>query len=218
MSADLGHAPEGDRGFTISLLKNGAGAVALIALSAGLFLALGTFGEGFDGLTGIGGAGGESASEVEVPVDEAPAPAPEPEPTPAPEPVPPQEVEPEPEPDPDAPADEPEEPAGPAIDPAGVRVQVFDGIKTDELALSTQGLQRIRSLGYQLVNQAPTVPRSDYESSVVFFGSGGREAAEQLARQLGITRVVDPVEAGVNVNLDVPVHVVIGPGWAPPPA
>lgn len=213
MSTDLGHAPARDRGFAISLLKNGVGAVALIALSAVLFFALGTFGDGFDG---FGGFGDGAATDVEVPGDETPVPAPEP--TPAPEPVPPQEVEPEPEPDPDAPADEPDEPAGPAIDPAGIRVQVFDGIKTDESALSTQALQRIRTLGYTLVNQSPTVPRSDYESSVVFYGSGGRAAAEQLARQLGITRVVDPVEAGVNVNLDVPVHVVIGPGWTPPPA
>ena len=214
MSADLGHTPPGDRSFVISLVKNGVGAVALIALSALLFLAVGTLGDGLDGFGGGDGA----ASEPEVPATDEPAPAPAPEPVPEPEPVPPQEVEPEPEPDPDAPVEEPEEPAGPAIDPAGVRVQVFDGIKTDEAALATQATQRIRALGYALVNQTPTVPRSDYESSVVFFGSGGREAAEQVARQLGIPRVVDPVEAGVNVNLDVPVHVVIGPGWTPPPA
>lgn len=208
MSADPGHVPRGDRSFVVSLLRNGAGAVALVALSAALFLALGTFGEGFDGLGG-------SAAEVDVPVED---PVVEPEPEPAPEPVPPQEVEPEPEPGPEAPAEEPEPPAGPAIDPATVRVQLFDGVKTDEAALASQALGRIRALGYVLVNQTPTVPRSDYESAVVFYGTGGRDAAQQIARQLGITRVVDPVEAGVNVNLDVPVHVVIGPGWTLPPA
>lgn len=188
MASDGMHVPAGDSGFARSLVRSGIGALALVLLSAGLFVALGAFGGGFDGV----------AAPVAPEIVE-----PEPEPVPEPTPVPPVEEEPVPEPE------EPEVPADPTtdpdrIDPASIRIQLLDGYKIDEGAAADRVVARLSELGYSVSFR--TTGR-DYEASAVFWGAGGEAAARQVAAELGIA---DVRPNPGTLNDEVAVHIMVG--------
>jgi outer membrane biosynthesis protein TonB len=206
-----GEPAHGAKGFGASILRNLLGALALIALAAGVFWGLGSF-------------GGEDGDLVIADEPEASEPEEEPEPEPEPQPDEPADPEPEPEPDPepepeptedepegDEPeASEPEEEPEPEpdepdrIDPGTITVQVLDGFQADGGAAAAAVASELRTAGYQVVAENPALR---YDVTTVLWTAGAEAQAQQVAAEIGAAEVR---EQPGNLSSQVQVHVVIG--------
>lgn len=208
------HAAD-DASFRASLLRQGGGAVAVLAASALVFWGIGALGGG--PLVPTVDDGEVAAPEgTDQEPDDAPADEPEPEPeapaegdaddaedagpddedTPADE-------EPAPEPEDDE-ADEDEGDDAPAIDPASVTVQVLDGYKSDGGAAAGEVADLLDGAGYRIVARNQAI---DYAATTVLFNPGNEAAAAQIARDLGGAEV--RAQPG-NLSTQVAIHVVVG--------
>lgn len=228
--ADAKHTPADDASFRASVLKQGGGAVAVVAASALVFWGIGALGGGptvpsvSDGdVAAPDDAGpddevepapdGPDADEADdPPADEAdedatddPGDAPNDEPGDAADDDADDAADAEGSGDDDAPQDEPsDDPDADAVDPASVSIQVLDGLKSDGGAAADAVAAELADGGYRVIarNQA-----LDYEVTTVLFNAGNEAAARRIARDLG---GADVREQPGNLSTQVDVHVVVG--------
>lgn len=91
----------------------------------------------------------------------------------------------------------------PTKSPTKGKLQVLNGSKTTGLAL--KAAERLQKDGYDVVNVAKAA--GDYAKTTVYYQSGQKTLADQVARLLGATEVKP---APSNLSRSIPVTVVVG--------
>ena len=188
-----GHTPEGDRSFTSSVVRNLAGALALVALVTAAFWGVGRFQADSAGPGPI--ITGSPSEPSEPPASTPPSTEGSDSPSPS------ESVEPS----------ETQTPAPPAIDPASISVQVLDAAG-DGGEKATDVAAKLRAAGYRVVAETDAV--RVYEESTAFFTRGHQPAARQIAEFLPAFDVVD--EKPANLTDSVNVHIVVGEDYPAP--
>jgi hypothetical protein len=98
--------------------------------------------------------------------------------------------------EPDAPSD--------GTDPAGISIQVLDGVLTDGGEAANAVAQSLRDQGYDVV--AVNRARQGYEQTTVFYTTGAEAQARQVAAAIGASAVE---EQPGNLSEQVQVHIVV---------
>jgi len=98
------------------------------------------------------------------------------------------------------------EPATPndGTDPAGISIQVLDGVLTDNGEAADAVAQSLRDQGYNVV--AVNRARQGYEQTTVFYTAGSEAQARQVAAAIGASAVQ---EQPGNLSEQVQVHIVV---------
>ena len=194
-----GHTPEGDRSFATSVVRNLAGALALVLVVAAAFWGVGRMqapaGPG-PVITDSPGPTSPRASQSTTPSDDPSVSTSPTEPTPT-EPSPTGSSEPEPPP--------------PTIAPSSISVQVLDAAG-DNGSKAREVSRALRDAGYRVV--AESKARRIYDESTAFYTRGHQPAARQIA---GFLPAFDVVEEKPDTLTDsVNVHVVVGKDYPRP--
>lgn len=201
MSRDARHRPAGDPSFLTSLLRQLAGAVALVTVVTAAFWGIGQLQPGSSQGPVIDPPPAEVASatpqategtSTDPPVAADPSTPFSPLGTPTATPT-----------TTGPPTVEAPEPA--RADPSTISVQVLDAAG-DGGARSRAAVQRLREAGYRVVARNRAARR--YEQGMVFYTSGHEAQARQVAGGLPGRWVVD--EKPSNLSASVGVHVVVG--------
>ncbi|HEX2029410.1 MAG TPA: LytR C-terminal domain-containing protein [Nitriliruptorales bacterium] len=200
MNRDARHRPDGDPSFLTSLLRQLAGAVALVTVVTAAFWGIGQMRVGSQGPV------------IESPSADVSSATPSPSnggsPDPRPEAIPSTPIGPVGTPTAAPTTAGPPTTASPEparADPSTISLQVLDAAG-DGGARSRAALQRLRDAGYRVVARNRAARR--YAQGTVFYTRGHEAEARQVAGDLPGRWVVD--EKPSNLSASVGVHVVVG--------